>query len=185
MDPVTQLGGFVLRLAAAACAMCTLATAVQAGQAPREPENTFVVAQAGGKKGYCTSYAKRAVKAQERNQREGCRFRGARWQSNYDNHFNWCMRVPRSAAESESRARQQQLQTCKRRSSGGTNEGYCNAYAKRAVNAHKQNVRNRCGFRGARWHGNYDRHYQWCLRVPKNTAESESKGRQQQLKGCK
>ena len=48
-------------------------------------------AGAGGDPGQCSSYAKGAVAQNEEALRRGCGFGGARWQSNYDAHYGWCM----------------------------------------------------------------------------------------------
>lgn len=67
----------------------------------------------GGQAAFCRDYAQQAVEANRINQRRNCGYRGARWQSNGRNHFQWCMNVNRAAANRETRARQVQLQNCR------------------------------------------------------------------------
>lgn len=49
-------------------------------------------ATAGADPGACSAYARGAVAQNEENLRRGCGYGGPRWQSNYDNHYGWCIR---------------------------------------------------------------------------------------------
>lgn len=49
-------------------------------------------AWAGADPGACSAYARGAVAQNEENLRRGCGYGGPRWQSNYDNHYGWCIR---------------------------------------------------------------------------------------------
>ncbi len=63
---------------------------------------------------YCASYAHSAVRANIENLRRGCGFTGPRWQSNFNVHYDWCMRQgPGSNGPAfEARARRWALRSC-------------------------------------------------------------------------
>jgi len=67
----------------------------------------------------CVAYADTAVHQNRRNLNIGCGFRGARWQSNWDNHYRWCRGVARHTQRSETRARRRGLQNCLGGGGGG------------------------------------------------------------------
>jgi len=89
------------RVPAAQTSQCCVSGVVQAPPRP-------------GRADACNSYARTAVRQNRANIRRGCGFGGPRWQSNFDNHFNWCMNVRRRQRERESRARDDQLAACAR-----------------------------------------------------------------------
>jgi hypothetical protein len=66
------------------------------------------------KKRACETYAKTAIKQQAKNLEKNCGLKGARWQSDYDIHYNWCVSGNnyKTAAPNETRARQQALDQC-------------------------------------------------------------------------
>ncbi|MEW6367126.1 MAG: hypothetical protein AB1714_21055 [Acidobacteriota bacterium] len=74
-----------------------------------------VTGSAGGddNRARCEQYARRAVEQDQENQLRACGLSGARWHGDYDSHFNWCLGVDPSWAESETRARDEDLQKCK------------------------------------------------------------------------
>ena len=47
--------------------------------------------EAAGDPGQCSAYAKGAVAQNDEALRRKCGYGGARWQSNYDAHYHWCM----------------------------------------------------------------------------------------------
>ena len=53
----------------------------------------------------------------------------------------------------------------------------CTSYAQQAVAQAGQSVSRRCGFTGPRWSGDYNVHYNWCLRVPAGTSNAETQAR--------
>ena len=61
----------------------------------------------------------------------------------------------------------------------------CDQYAKTAVSQNQENIRRRCGYTGARWSNNYQGHYDWCKRVSKAFADSETKAREDGLIKCR
>jgi len=73
--------------------------------------------------------------------------------------------------------------------SGGTQQqvtnSRCDQYARTAVAQNQENTRRRCGYKGARWSNNYQGHYDWCVRVSKGFADSETKAREGGLKKCR
>jgi hypothetical protein len=62
-----------------------------------------------GSQSWCEQYAIIAVEQNEVNLSKGCGFMGPRWSSNYDQHYEWCLSVPKSVADSETRAREEGL----------------------------------------------------------------------------
>lgn len=64
------------------------------------------------KRAFCDNYSKTAVNQNEENIRRRCGYTGGRWQSNYDNHFGWCMNMNKDAADSETRIRAEDLKRC-------------------------------------------------------------------------
>ncbi len=141
----------------------------------------------GNKVSYCRAYAQRAVNHQRTNRSRRCGGFGTRWQSNYGNHYNWCMRVAPSRARSEDNARLVRLRRCGASGGGGgvgNKVTFCRNYAQRAVNAQRANRARRCGGFGTRWQSNYGNHYNWCMRVAPGRARSEDRARQVRLSRC-
>ena len=62
----------------------------------------------------------------------------------------------------------------------------CEEYASLAVCQQRLNIERDCGFTDppARWHLNYQVHYNWCLGVAEAFADSETRARQNQLRKC-
>ena len=60
----------------------------------------------------CREYASRALAQNRTNLKLGCGFTGPRWHSNYNIHYQWCMRVSPQLRISEMRARVRQLEQC-------------------------------------------------------------------------
>lgn len=72
-----------------------------------------------------------------------------------------------------------------RHSPGGrldTHTQHCRGYAQSAVSQQQENVRRRCQFRGPRWSGDFQAHYNWCLQVPESVAERENQARAEMLR---
>jgi hypothetical protein len=69
---------------------------------------------------------------------------------------------------------------------GGENKGpACDQYARTAVNQYQQNMAQKCGYSGIRWHSNYTTHYQWCMKeARKGEPEAEISIRTADLKKC-
>lgn len=61
---------------------------------------------------------------------------------------------------------------------------FCRDYANRTVGQVKESERLRCGFRGARWDTNFDRHWQWCMGRKSDMPNSEIAARSQELEDC-
>ena len=60
----------------------------------------------------CNIYALVAIGQQNANASSNCGFVGARWQTNYNAHYNWCRNTPKNVARAETQARMQQLRSC-------------------------------------------------------------------------
>lgn len=63
-------------------------------------------------------------------------------------------------------------------------EERCGRFASRAVDQNEQNRAQRCGFRGQIWHGNYDRHYNRCLKLNREQRRREREERKLSLDDC-
>ncbi len=135
------------------------------------------------KQAFCQRYSNTAISQQRQNLSRQCGFRGARWQVNYNNHYNWCLRAANNTANSETNARNTQLRNCGGGSGG--KQAFCQRYSNTAISQQRQNLSRQCGFRGARWQVNYNNHYNWCLRASTGSANSETNARTTQLRQCR
>jgi hypothetical protein len=65
-------------------------------------------------KGACAQYARRAIEQYQQTTKDRkCRIKGdARWQPNYQNHYNWCLTAPTAWLRSEEKARDDHLYGC-------------------------------------------------------------------------
>ncbi len=73
-----------------------------------------------GRTAFCSNYANRAVQQNQQNEAKRCGFSGGRWQSNYANHYNWCLGTDTGPADSEDRARVADLARCAQGGGAGT-----------------------------------------------------------------
>ncbi len=144
--------------------------------------------QPGGRNAFCDNYARNAVAQNQQNLARRCGYSGPRWQSNFNNHYNGCLRLSTNAANSEQRQRVTDLNRCTSRTSPGPQPGgrnaFCDSYARNAVAQNQQNLERRCGYSGPRWLSNFNTHYNWCVRTPTNTANSEQRQRVTDLNRC-
>lgn len=83
-----------------------------AQRAPAPPPAPVVIARQEDER--CYQYANNAVRQYRiAVERRGCGVRmDGRWQSNYDNHYQWCLRAPDSALAQEEHARTDYLVRC-------------------------------------------------------------------------
>lgn len=135
----------------------------------------------------CKQYAEQALAQNRENMNRNCGYRGRRWSFHYQGHFNWCRGVKRGVAWSEALNRMNALQRCKEGGAvarGHGTDASCRRYANTAVRQNSQNIRQRCGYRGARWSGNWQGHYRWCRGVPYSHAGSETLARGTALRRC-
>ena len=73
--------------------------------------------QTRSKESECKHYAQSAVSDyRSMVDHPKCRVADSpRWQPNYENHYNWCMGVPKASRVGESKARDAHLRHCKAR----------------------------------------------------------------------
>jgi hypothetical protein len=64
------------------------------------------------------------------------------------------------------------------------NAQFCNAYAKSAFKAAKQNNTFNCGFQGPRWVLDLNGHRFWCSIASEAQANAETSARQAEMSGC-
>ena len=60
----------------------------------------------------------------------------------------------------------------------------CADYARRAVSASNQNLSQGCGLAGPRWTDDFQAHYSWCMRVPRDSASAETQARSVDIARC-
>ena len=82
--------------------------------AVNEPSRPSAQPLAKSDSGYCRDYARSAVSDyKDMISHPKCRVPDdGRWQPNYENHYNWCMKAPRAWRISESTARSKHLKNC-------------------------------------------------------------------------
>ncbi|WP_206530111.1 PAN domain-containing protein [Nordella sp. HKS 07] len=145
------------------------------------------VADTSDREDICRDYSVRAVQQNDENLRLRCNFTGSSWQSNRDEHFNWCMSASRADREREDRNRINKLAEC--RSSGGGGGGgredECRDYAEEAVTGAREARDLGCGYTGARWSQRYGEHYNWCLGATREQVRAERTARAQDLRSCR
>ncbi|MDD3846396.1 MAG: hypothetical protein PHC90_08545 [Syntrophorhabdaceae bacterium] len=130
----------------------------------------------------CQQYANAAVSHNKENLARKCGFTGTRWTSDYKGHYDWCFTAPQNLADSETRARADALRQCR---TNQANRGpLCQQYARTAVSQNQQNLNKKCGYAGARWTGDYQGHYKWCLGNQQSVADSETRARADALRQC-
>ncbi len=122
----------------------------------------------------CQRYANDAVHANDQNNALGCNLAGPQWQSNFSNHYNWCLGQPDDALSSETHLRDQAIESC----------GRCVDYAREAVSQNEQNLSRSCGYSGPQWQSDYNAHFGWCLTMSADAVRSERDLRIQALGFC-
>jgi len=125
----------------------------------------------------CKHYAQTAVSQNQENVRRGCGYSGNLWHADYKAHYRYCRKVGIVEAEKKTDVRGRAIERC-------YPEDRCDAYARVAVWQNKDNTRRECGYRGRLWNSNYDKHFQWCRRVPPSEAEAANSARSKALKQC-
>jgi hypothetical protein len=136
----------------------------------------------GNPRARCEPYANTAVAQNNENVQRHCGFSGARWSSDFNMHFNWCMTVAPAIADGETQARVNDLARC--RTQVDPARARCEQYTRTAISQNDENLRRRCGYTGARWHADYQVHFDWCLRAGERATESETRIRVEDLRKC-
>jgi len=177
------------------------------------------IASAGHSRGYGyqswpAKYAEIAVRQSREARQLSCHFRGSRWTRSYEKHYYWASRQSRYQAEHEIRARQAELDRCRRwqkdyyydgrkhgrhgrdydgdhrygrsgRSSGHHYSGFAEDYARTAVAQTRRSYELNCGYRGSRWSTDYYDHHRWALKAGSYKAMREIEARQHELEQCR
>ena len=135
-----------------------------------------------------------------KNMESACGFTGPAWSPDYNHHYDWCMRVPRTQSEAGTSQRADDLANrCgaaqpsqpqggvqpSQPQGGGTMSGpevRCDQYANTAISQNRENMERACGFTGPAWNDNYSDHYNWCVRVPKEQADAGTQMRSDDLR---
>ncbi len=60
----------------------------------------------------------------------------------------------------------------------------CQRYTDNALAQQRANLKYKCGFAGPRWHQDYSRHYNWCMRVDVRTRGAATIARRDALNQC-
>lgn len=67
----------------------------------------------GALRSYCQEYARYSAKQGGKNQQYRCGFSGGGWHTNYNMHYNWCMRAGQYKAKAAMKERSKMLDRCK------------------------------------------------------------------------
>jgi len=128
------------------------------------------------KKDACDKYAKNAVSQSRENKERNCGFSGARWSSNYKDHFNWCMAGNNvSMTNRDNNARKAALTKCSE----------CIKYSELAVQQNEENLKILCVLSGPSWTLDFKHHYEWCMNLGNiSYAWKESNARKQAIVTC-
>ncbi len=151
---------------------------VKAAVPPPPPEEDLDEAR-------CNTYANEAIRANRQNNDERCGFTGTRWSNNRSGHFQWCMDNPESASRRESRARSEELRSCREASPEEDSVEACRTYSESAIRAFNESERLECGFSGARWTGSRRAHTDWCLSATPDQRAAEQRARDRDLQRCR
>jgi hypothetical protein len=130
-----------------------------------------------GKDARCDHYARTAISQNKENIRRACGYTGELWHSDYQAHYDYCRKVGPVKAQKRTAVRGKAIERC-------YPEDRCDTYARVAVWQNNENLRRGCGFKGGEWDANYDRHFQWCRKVPQKEAEAATAARNKALQQC-
>lgn len=61
---------------------------------------------------------------------------------------------------------------------------WCNFYSIIATSQNSVNISTQCGFSGPKWNSDYEYHYSWCVKVPKDNSIAGMNQRQDSLMKC-
>jgi hypothetical protein len=128
----------------------------------------------------CRRYADEAMIALEYN-KVNCGFRGDRWRGEWQNHYEWCVRIVNGEhVRNEWRLRNQQIADCR------NVENDCVAYGNTAISQQWTN-KNLCPVpcRFGGWHDNRADHEGWCLRVSPQLRRHETEARARSMCFCR
>ncbi len=129
---------------------------------------------------FCARYARTAVTQNKQNIQRRCGYTGPVWQSDYGNHYRWCLMVNAATAKAGEQQRVDALNRCRRK----PQSTFCAHYARTAVAQNQENIRLGCGNTGPRWQSNYDNHYRWCTTTSQSSANYEETQRRHALNRC-
>lgn len=129
---------------------------------------------------FCARYARMAVTQNQQNIQRRCGYTGPVWQSDYGNHYRWCLTVSAATANAEEQRRVNGLNRCRQK----PQNAFCARYASTAVDQNQENIRRRCGKSGPRWQSNYNNHYRWCTTTSQGSANYEETQRRNALNRC-
>ena len=142
-------------------------------------------ADAGGKQGFCSDYARNAVAANDQNMRQGCHLQGSRWSGDFQTHYSWCMGVHREEANTESEARSADLGQCQQTANADA-AAKCDHYARISMVQIETAQKAHCSLPSGdlRWGDNLDDRRQACLQAPMRVLEHDIADREAVLATC-
>lgn len=135
----------------------------------------------GGEGPECEDYARSALRDARRNRELRCGFDGRRWSRDGETHFEWCSAAPPAARAKEAERRRALLGIC---AGNPAKAAVCRNYGNTAVEQHRINLAQGCGFSGPRWHSNYEDHFVFCMGAPKLVRKIETVARGAALATC-
>lgn len=144
-----------------------------------------VVAEIGGKQGFCADYAKRAIVANNQNLSQGCRLSGARWNADFQGHYGWCMGVDRRQSQAETEARTADIARCTVSASDESGPK-CDHYVRVSSTQIESARKARCDLGGddRLWSGDVARLKDTCQRAPGRALRSDIAERERVLAAC-
>ena len=144
-----------------------------------------VVAEVGGKQGFCADYAKRAIVANNQNLSQGCRLGGPRWNADFQGHYSWCMGVDRRASQNETDARSADIARCTVSATDQTGPK-CDHYVRVSMVQIDSARKARCdlGLNDRLWSGDAARLKEACQRAPGRVPASDIADRERVLVAC-
>ena len=130
----------------------------------------------------CADYATRALQLVDKADRNNCNVTGVRWSPSFKVQYQFCMKSSRRAQRREALGRDNQMARCERRRSGKGRQ--CDLYARDAVDQIKTARTNQCGLRGAIWHGDYERYFDFCMDNRREVRLARQARRKKEVNQC-
>jgi len=123
------------------------------------------IACRAAEKATCDAYVNEAVSKAQGIREFKCGFEldDPRWGMDRDGHARWCKDASKEDVALEQARRRGEIKLCQT----------CRAYADVAVAAAADKTKLECGFEGARWNGNAEDHFGWCIQQRRTIGADE------------
>jgi len=143
------------------------------------------VTETGGKQRFCADYARKALDANMRNERQGCGLHGGRWSDDFQTHYSWCMGVHRDESSTEASARETGLAQCQQSADEGA-DAKCDHFARVSMVQVETALKAHCPLPPGdpRWANNADVHRRACRQAPTRVLAGDIAAREAVLSTC-